>query len=169
MERHGFSMKTAICPGSFDPVTKGHMDIINRASALFDRVIIAIAKNNYKQSLFMPEERCELISKAGIAPNCEVKCFEGLLADLFQKEKANALVKGIRNFRDFEYELQMAEINKALNDKIETVFLLSRPELICVSSSNVKEICRHGGDISSFIPETIAEEVRKRILESEKN
>lgn len=159
-------LKTAICPGSFDPVTKGHMDIINRASNLFDKVIIAIAKSNYKSSLFTPEERCQLVLKAGIADNCEVICFEGLLADLFIKEKADALVKGIRNIHDFEYELQMAEINRALNGRIETVFLTSRPELICVSSTNVKDICRMGGDISPFIPEIIADEVKKRITES---
>lgn len=162
-------MKTAICPGSFDPVTKGHMDIINRASLLFDRVIIAIAKNNCKDSLFTFEERKELILKSGIAKNCEVLSFQGLLKDFYIEMNADALVKGIRNIRDFEYEQSMAEINRALDEKIETVFLLSRPELICVSSSNVKEICKLGGDIKPFIPEEIADEVKLRIQERENN
>ncbi len=160
-------MKTAICPGSFDPVTKGHMDIIGRASKMFDRVVVAIANNSHKNTIFSPEERKKLIIKAGISDNCEVICFDGLLVELLERENTNILIKGIRNIRDFEYELQMAEINKALNSKIETVFLLSRPELICVSSSNVKDICRFNGDIRPFIPEKIADEVKQRILEKE--
>ncbi len=153
-------MKLAICPGSFDPVTKGHIDIIMRASKLFDKVIVLVSINPKKNNTFSVEKRCELIRKAVKgAQNVEVDWCDGLIAEYAKKIGANAIVKGLRAMSDFEYEFQMALTNKKLNPSLETVFLTSSAENMYVSSSMVRQIAQFGGDISVFVPEEILGDV----------
>ncbi len=162
-------MKLAICPGSFDPVTKGHIDIIMRASKLFDKVIVLISINPKKHSTFSVEKRCELVKKAvKNLENVEVDWCDGLIAQYAQKVNANAIVKGLRAMSDFEYEFQMALTNKKLNSSLETVFLTSSAENMYVSSSMVRQIAQFGGDISVFVPEEILSDVEE-VLKSNKN
>lgn len=158
-------MKTVICPGSFDPVTNGHLDIISRSSALFDKVIVVVMKNPSKQSFcFSPEERAELIRRCTKDfPNVEVDIYEGLLAEYAREKGAVAVVKGLRAVSDFEYEFQQAQMNKKLNNQLETVFINTRVENMYLSSSAVKQICELNGDISDFVPDTIREDIVKRI------
>lgn len=158
-------MKTVICPGSFDPVTNGHLDIISRSSALFDRVIVVVMKNPSKTNFcFTPEERAELICRCiKDFPNVEVDIYEGLLADYAKEKGAVAVVKGLRAVSDFEYEFQQAQMNKKLNENLETVFINTRVENLYLSSSAVKQICELGGDISAFVPEIIRDDIVKRI------
>ena len=159
-------MKIAVCPGSFDPVTKGHLDIIQRASKLFDRVIVVVMSNASKSPLFNQVERMELlqraISEAGI-DNVVVDCYDGLLADYVKMSNATAIVKGLRAVSDFEYEFQQAQMNKKLNNELETIFINTRVENLYLSSSAVKQICELGGDISDFVPEIICEDIVERI------
>ncbi len=155
---------TAICPGSFDPVTYGHLDIITRAAKMFDKLIVVVASNSSKHCSFTPEERVEMIKKC--IPellNVEVVHFEGLLADYAAERKATAIIKGLRAMSDFEYEFQMALTNKKLNENIETLFLTTATQYMYLSSSMVKQIAAMGGDISSFVPEIIREDIIKRI------
>ena len=155
-------MKLAICPGSFDPVTKGHIDIISRASKLFDRVIVLVSVNPKKQDTFSVEKRCEFIKKAvGDNPKIEVDCCDGLIAEYAKKVGANAIVKGLRAMSDFEYEFQMALTNKKLNPDLETVFLSTEAENMYVSSSMVRQIAQFGGDISFFVPSEILKDVEE--------
>ena len=157
-------MKTVICPGSFDPVTNGHLDIISRSSALFDKVIVVVMKNPSKTNFcFTPEERADLI-RCCIKdfPNVEVDTYEGLLADYAREKGAVAVVKGLRAVSDFEYEFQQAQMNKKLNENLETVFINTRVENLYLSSSAVKQICELGGDISDFVPEIIRDDIDKR-------
>lgn len=158
-------MKTVICPGSFDPVTNGHLDIISRSSVLFDRVIVVVMKNPSKTNfLFSPEERAELIRRCTKDfPNVEVDIYEGLLAEYAKEKGAVAVVKGLRAVSDFEYEFQQAQMNKKLNENLETVFINTRVENLYLSSSAVKQICGLGGDISNFVPEIIRDDIVKRI------
>lgn len=158
-------MKTVICPGSFDPVTNGHLDIIRRSSKLFDKVIVVVMKNPSKTNFcFSPEERAELISRCiKDFDNVEVDIYEGLLAEYAKMKKAVAVVKGLRAVSDFEYEFQQAQMNKKLNENLETVFINTRVENLYLSSSAVKQICELGGDISDFVPEIICEDIIERI------
>lgn len=158
-------MRTVICPGSFDPVTNGHLDIIERSSKLFDKVIVVVMKNPSKTNFcFSPEERAELIKRCTRdIPNVEVDIYEGLLADYANQKQAVAVVKGLRAVSDFEYEFQQAQMNKKLNSELETVFINTRVENLYLSSSAVKQICELGGDISAFVPEIIREDIVKRI------
>lgn len=158
-------MKTVICPGSFDPVTNGHLDIIGRSSSLFDKVIVVVMKNPAKTNFcFSPEERAELIRRCTKdIPNVEVDIYEGLLAEYAKQKGAVAVVKGLRAVSDFEYEFQQAQMNKKLNSELETVFINTRVENLYLSSSAVKQICELGGDISDFVPETIRDDIVKRI------
>ncbi len=159
---------TAICPGSFDPVTVGHLDIIRRAAAMFDRVIVVVMTNGSKNPSFTAEERMEMISKATFdIPNVVVDQYDGLLADYAAMNNAGAVVKGLRAMSDFEYEFQMALTNKKLNPNFETVFLTTSAENMYLSSSMVKEIARMGGDIRDFVPDVIHDSIVKR-LESER-
>ncbi len=157
-------MKTAICPGSFDPVTLGHVDIIRRAATLFDKVIVAVLVNMEKKPWFTIEERTDLLKKAteGI-PNVEIAGFEGLLVDFAAEHEACAIVKGLRAVSDFEYEFQMALTNSKLNHEIETVFLTTSAENMYLSSSIVKQVGLLGGDISPFVPDCVREEILLRI------
>ena len=158
-------MKTVICPGSFDPVTNGHLDIIDRSAALFDKVIVVVMKNPAKTNFcFSPEERAELIRRCTKEiPNVEVDIYEGLLAEYAKQKGAVAVVKGLRAVSDFEYEFQQAQMNKKLNSELETVFINTRVENLYLSSSAVKQICELGGDISDFVPEIIRDDIVKRI------
>ena len=157
-------MRTAICPGSFDPVTMGHLDIIRRASKLFDKVIVAVLLNMDKKTWFTIGERIDLLKKATAdMPNVEIAGFEGLLVDFAKQKRACAIVKGLRAVSDFEYEFQMALTNRKLDDSIETVFLTSNAENMFLSSSIVKQVGLLGGDISTFVPEEIKEDILLRI------
>ena len=158
-------MKTVICPGSFDPVTNGHLDIIGRSASLFDKVIVVVMKNPAKtNSCFAPEERAELIRRCTKdITNVEVDIYEGLLAEYARQKGAVAVVKGLRAVSDFEYEFQQAQMNKKLNSELETVFINTRVENLYLSSSAVKQICELGGDISDFVPEIIRDDIVKRI------
>ena len=159
-------MKRAICPGSFDPVTRGHVDIIKRASAMFDYVIVAVMVNPNKKPSFTIEERIKLLGLAiSELDNVEIVSFDGLLADYARERKASAIVKGLRAMSDFEYEFQMALANKKLNKDLETVFFTTSAENMYLSSSMVKQISRFGGDISGFVPECIHEEIKERLFE----
>ncbi|MDD2955212.1 MAG: pantetheine-phosphate adenylyltransferase [Oscillospiraceae bacterium] len=157
-------MKTAVCPGSFDPVTKGHLDIITRASRLFDRVIVLVVTNAAKTPSFTKEERMSLIRRVtGDLLNVEVETYSGLLADYVRDVGAVAIVKGLRAVSDFEYEFQMALANKKLNPEADTLFLTTAAENMYLSSSIVKQIAQFGGDISDFLPEQIVREVKNRL------
>ena len=156
--------RIAICPGSFDPVTMGHLDIIRRASVLFDKVIVLVVVNPVKNTSFTPEERVELIRKSveGI-PNVEVDLYMGLLVDYVRSKGAVAIVKGLRAMSDFEYEFQMALINHKLNPGLDTMFLTTEHQFMYLSSSIVKEMARYGADLHGFVPEPIIEDVRARM------
>ena len=157
-------MTTAIYPGSFDPVTVGHLDIIKRAARLFDRVIVAVLVNVEKKPWFTIEERTELLRKAASGiENVEVASFDGLLVDFAARQNASAIVKGLRAVSDFEYEFQMALTNRKLDNNIETVFLTSSAENTYLSSSIVKQVGLLGGDISTFVPDCIKDEILLRI------
>lgn len=155
---------TAICPGSFDPVTCGHLDIITRASKMFGKLIVVVASNGAKHCSFTPEERVEMIKKCtGDLSNIEIVHYDGLLADYAAKRGASAIIKGLRAMSDFEYEFQMALTNKKLNPNVETLFLTTDSHNMYLSSSMVKQVASMGGDISGFVPEVIKQDIMDRI------
>ena len=155
---------TAICPGSFDPVTYGHLDIITRAAGMFKKVTVVVASNSRKNCSFSPEERVEMIKKSiPDLKNVEVVHYRGLLADYAAEIGANAIIKGLRAMSDFEYEFQMALTNKELNPNVETLFLTTSAQNMYLSSSMVKQIASMGGDISRFVPEVIKQDIINRI------
>ena len=162
-------MTTAICPGSYDPVTKGHLDIIQRSAALFDRVIVLVLINPAKTPTFTGEERVELLRRAvrdipGLERGrVEVDSSPGLLVDYAKAHGAKAAVKGLRAVTDFEYEFQQALTNKKLNPELETVFLTTSAENMYLSSSIVKQIAMFGGDISDFVPACILKDIQDRL------
>ena len=159
-------MTIGIYPGSFDPVTVGHLDIINRAERLFDKLIVAVMVNPDKISTFSAEERVELLREAPAGlQKVEVESFDGLLAEYAKIYRATAIVKGLRALSDFEYEFQMAMTNRKLNPELETIFLTTTSSNMFLSSSMVKQVARFGGDISEFVPPCIAEKIQKRLLE----
>ena len=161
-------MKIAICPGSFDPVTYGHLDIIQRAANMFDKVIVAVLHNSTKHPVFTAEERVDMITKVvADIPNVEVATFDGLLADFARMRGATILVKGLRAVTDFEYEFQMALANRKLNAELETVFITTKAENMYLASSIVKEIARNGGRIDDFVPEAVREEIQNRLCKGE--
>jgi pantetheine-phosphate adenylyltransferase len=148
-------MRTVVYPGSFDPPTNGHLDVIQRASRLFDRVVVAVARNNNKSPLFSPDERKVLIEESvSDLANVDVDVFEGLLIDYVTKQNCNIVIRGIRAVSDFEFEFQMALMNRKLNEKIETLFMMPRASYSFLSSHLVKEIPALGGDVSTFVSET---------------
>lgn len=158
-------MRLAVCPGSFDPITLGHLDIITRASKLFDRVIVVVMSNSAKSPLFTQLERMELLQKtimsAGL-DNVTVDCYDGLLADYAKMRNATAIVKGLRAVSDFEYEFQMALTNRKLYPEAETVFLTTAAENLYLSSSLVKQIGRLNGDIADFVPACIVDDINEK-------
>ena len=146
-------MRTAVYPGSFDPITYGHLDVIERAARLFDRVIVAVASNEAKTSLFTEIERVELIRRSAVAvPNIEVTHFSGLLVDYVIETRACAIIRGLRAISDFEFEFQMALMNRKLQPAAETIFLMPREDYSYLSSRMVKEVARLRGDITPFLP-----------------
>ena len=160
-------MRRAVCPGSFDPVTNGHLDIVGRAAALFDEVVVAVGVNKSKSSsrMFSPEERMDMLRTA-VEPwdNVRVEGFTGLLTDFCVEHGVAAIVKGLRAVSDFDYELQMAQMNASLTD-VETVFVPTSPEWSFLASSLVKEVATFGGDVSSLVPGFVHERLTARIAE----
>ena len=157
-------MRKAIYPGSFDPITNGHLDVLNRTVGIFDELVIGVARDSTKQTLFSLEERVSLIKEAtGKIKHVHEKPFEGLLVDFAKKEKAVALVRGLRAVSDFEFEFQLALMNRKLEPNLETVFLMPREELTYISSRLVKEIARLGGDIDLFVPPNVAKALRSKL------
>jgi len=153
-------MTVAICPGTFDPITCGHLDVISRARRYFDRFIVAVAANPYKRPLFTLEERVYLLRKVtGEMDNVEVAAFDTLLVDFARKVGATAIVKGLRAISDFEYEFQMAQINQAMDEEVETFFVMANPEYTFISSSAVREVASYGGTITGLVPEEIEGEL----------
>ena len=160
-------MRTILYPGSFDPVTNGHLDVAFRAARIFDRVIIAVASNSEKKPLFTFEERMELLRHACREhKNIEISSFQGLLVDAVEEFNASAVIRGLRAVSDFEYEFQMALMNRTLNPHCETVFMMPSPEYSFVSSRMIKEIAARGGDISAFVPEFVANAIRSKKKEN---
>jgi len=156
----------AIYPGSFDPITNGHLDLIQRGSALFDRLIVAILRNDEKRPLFSVEERMEMLREViGGLSNVEVGSFDGLLVDYAAQRAASVILRGIRAISDYEYELQMALMNRRLRPEIETVFLMAGEAHSFISSRLVKEVIRLGGNISGLVPPSIEGRLKRRVLE----
>ncbi len=160
-------MRVAIYPGSFDPITNGHMDVIKRASKVFDKLIVAVVKNPNKISLFSVTERMEFIGRAITGcPNIEVDHFEGLLIDYVKSKNAQVIIKGLRAISDFEYEFQMALMNRKLDPQIETLFMMTSHKYSYLSSSIVKEIGKLGGCIGDLVPEVILPDIQKKLINS---
>lgn len=158
-------MRRAVCPGSFDPVTNGHTDIISRASALFDEVTVAVLVNKTKQSLFTVDERIDMLNEVCSAyDNVKIGSFHGLLVDFCKEREIHAIVKGLRAVSDFDYELQMAQMNSSLAD-VETVFVPTSPEYSFLASSLVKEVATFGGDVSSLVPPLVLDRLTARLKE----
>lgn len=154
----------AVCPGSFDPVTTGHLDIISRASRMFDRVTVLVMPNSAKNPSFSVEERMSLLRRVTASlDNVEVDHYDGLLAEYCRLHQATAIVKGLRALSDFEYEFQMALTNKKLNPEVDTVFLTTRAENMYLSSSMVKLIASLDGDIADFVPQGIYDDIKDRL------
>lgn len=157
-------MRTVIYPGSFDPLTNGHLDVIQRAAKLFDRVIVAVAKNERKSPFFTMEERVKLVSDAiKHIPHAEADSFDGLLVDFVEKRGGQAIVRGLRAVSDFEFEFQLALMNRKLNERIETIFMMPKDTYTFLSSSIVKEIVRLGGDVSSFVPTHVQAALKAKV------
>jgi pantetheine-phosphate adenylyltransferase len=157
-------MRTAICPGSFDPLTNGHLDVIQRATKLFDRVIVAVALNESKHPLFTLEERLRLAQESvRHLPGVEVDSFDGLLVDFAERRGAHAVVRGLRAVSDFEFEFQLALMNRKLNERPETIFMMPKDTYTYLSSRMIKEIARLGGDVSAFVPAHIQAALAARL------
>lgn len=149
-------MRTAIYPGSFDPLTNGHLDVVQRATKLFDRIVVAVAKSESKHPLFKLEERVALVQQAvGHMPRVKVDSFDGLLIEYVARRKAQAVVRGLRAVSDFEFEFQLALMNRKLDERIETIFMMPKDTYTFLSSRIVKEIARLGGDVTTFVPEHV--------------
>jgi pantetheine-phosphate adenylyltransferase len=154
---------TALCPGTFDPVTNGHLDIVRRAAGLFDRVVVAVVENPDKRPLFEVAERVEMLGEAvAELGNVEVDSFSGLLVDHARSRGIGVIVKGLRAVTDFDYELQMAQMNRQLAE-VETCFIPTSPRWSYLSSSLVKEVARYGGDVSGLVPDHVARRLKERL------
>ncbi|MCZ7685737.1 MAG: pantetheine-phosphate adenylyltransferase [Sandaracinaceae bacterium] len=157
-------MSVALYPGSFDPITNGHVSIIESGLVCFDKLVIAVLRNPKKQSLFTVEERVEMIREEfGRTPNIEVDSFDGLLVDYCRRKGIRVVLRGLRAVADFEYELQMANMNRHLNEQVETVFLMANDAYFYVSSNIVKEAAMLGGDVSRLVPASVAERLRDKL------
>lgn len=157
-------MSTAVYPGSFDPVTYGHLDIITRAANSFEKVVVGVLNNSKKTSLFSMEERVNILEKVTKdIPNVTIKAFEGFSVDLARECGASVIVRGLRAITDFEYELQMAQINRILAHDVDTMFLTTSLEYAYLSSSSVKEVASLHGDISKFVPELVADAIHRKL------
>ena len=160
-------MRTVIYPGSFDPLTNGHLDVIQRAAKLFDQVIVAIAKNESKRPFFTLDERLDLVAQAikGLS-NVSADAFEGLLINYVEKCAGQAVIRGLRAVSDFEFEFQLALMNRKLNERIETIFMMPKDTYTFLSSRIVKEIARLGGDVSAFVPPHVREALTKKLAKA---
>lgn len=159
-------MRRAVCPGSFDPVTNGHLDIIARASELFDEVVVAVLVNHKKQGLFSIPERIEILSEVTAdLPNVVIDSFHGLLVDFCTEHDVRSIVKGLRAVSDFDYELQMAQMNRRLAD-VDTVFMSTNPLYSFLSSSLIKEVATYGGDVSGLVPPTVIDRLEAKISDA---
>ncbi len=159
-------MRRVVCPGSFDPVTNGHLDIISRASRLYDEVVVAVLINITKKSLFTVEERMEMLREVTTQyGNVRVDSFHGLLVDFCETNGISAVVKGLRAVSDFDYELQMAQMNYSMA-KVETMFMTTNPLYSFLSSSLIREVAKYGGDVSGLVPEQVIGQLRARLAES---
>ncbi|WP_114954867.1 pantetheine-phosphate adenylyltransferase [Sphingosinicella terrae] len=158
-------MRIGVYPGTFDPITLGHMDIIRRAAHLVDRLVIGVTTNPSKSPMFTLDERLEMVTREteGLPGNVRIVSFDSLLMDFAEREGASMIVRGLRAVADFEYEFQMAGMNQQLNDAIETVFLMADVSLQPIASRLVKEIALYGGDVSKFVSPAVAAEVRERV------
>ena len=157
-------MRTAIYPGSFDPLTNGHLDVVQRAAKLFDRVVVAVASNEGKHPLFTLKERVALVKKSvAHLPNVEADSFDSLLVEYVVSRKAQAIVRGLRAVSDFEFEFQLALMNRKLNENIETIFMMPKDTYTFLSSRIVKEIARLGGDVGSFVPVHVQTALAKKL------
>lgn len=159
-------MNIAVCPGSFDPVTNGHLDIIQRGSKIFDRVIVSVLHNANKKPLFSIEERVALLKEVtkGL-PNVQVESFQGLLIDYMKSKNARAIIKGLRAVSDFEYEMQMASINRLMEEEIETFFMMTNNQYSYLSSSIVKEIAKYKADVSAIVPPAVEEALKRKFAD----
>jgi pantetheine-phosphate adenylyltransferase len=158
-------VRRAVCPGSFDPVTNGHLDIVSRASTLFDEVVVAVLVNKSKQGLFSVEERMDMLREVCAEfPNVKVDAFHGLLVSFCRERDIIAIVKGLRAVSDFDYELQMAQMNSSLAP-VETVFVPTSPAYSFLASSLVKEVAMYGGDVSGLVPESVLPRLTERLRE----
>jgi pantetheine-phosphate adenylyltransferase len=161
-------MRTVIYPGSFDPLTNGHLDVIQRATKLFDRVIVAVAKNESKSPLFTLEERLDLVARAvEHLPSVDADSFDGLLVEYAESQSAQAIIRGLRAVSDFEFEFQLALMNRKLNERVETIFMMPKDTYTFLSSRIVKEIARLGGDVSAFVPAHVQKALLTRLLVAE--
>jgi pantetheine-phosphate adenylyltransferase len=159
-------VRRVVCPGSFDPVTNGHLDIIGRAAGLYDEVVVAVLINKTKQSLFTVDERVEILGEVTARyGNVRVERFHGLLVEFCEANGISAVVKGLRAVSDFEYEMQMAQMNYRMA-KVETLFMTTNPLYSFLSSSLVKEVARYGGDVSGLVPDPVIERLRARLAQS---
>ena len=157
-------MRTVIYPGSFDPFTNGHLDVVQRAAKLFDRVIVAVAQNTDKQTLFTQAERKRQIATVlADLPNVEVTEFKGLLVEFAKAQKAQAIIRGLRAVSDFEFEFQLALMNRKLEEEIETIFMMPREAYTFLSSKLVKEIAQLGGDVSAFVPANVEQALQGKL------
>jgi len=160
-------MRVAICPGSFDPMTNGHLDVIQRALKLFDRVVVAVAHNESKQPLFSLAERMALAGEAvRHLPGVEVDSFDGLLVEYAERRGAHAVVRGLRAVSDFEFEFQLALMNRKLNERPETIFMMPKDTYTYLSSRMIKEIARLGGDVGAFVPAHVQRALATRLRET---
>ena len=159
-------VRTAIYPGSFDPLTNGHLDVVQRAAKLFDRVVVAIAKSESKQPLFTLEERVEIAAQA-VRPikNVEADSFDCLLVEYVQRRSAQAIVRGLRAVSDFEFEFQLALMNRKLDERVETIFMMPKDTYTFLSSRIVKEIARLGGDVSAFVPAHVQAALAAKLIQ----
>ncbi|GKW44975.1 MULTISPECIES: pantetheine-phosphate adenylyltransferase [unclassified Planococcus (in: firmicutes)] len=157
--------KIAVVPGSFDPITMGHLDIIKRASTIFDEVKVVVMNNSSKNPLFNVDERMDLIAEVTRSiPNVQVDSFAGLLIDYSIEVKANAIVRGLRAVSDFEYEMQITSMNRFLNENIETLFMISNNQYSFLSSSIVKEVAKYGGNISGLVPAAVEDALKQKFI-----
>jgi pantetheine-phosphate adenylyltransferase len=157
-------MRTVIYPGSFDPFTNGHLDVLQRATKLFDRVIVAVAKNESKSPLFSLDERLDLVQQSiHHLPGVEADAFDGLLIEYAERREAQAIVRGLRAVSDFEFEFQLALMNRKLDERVETIFMMPKDTYTFLSSRIVKEIARLGGDVSPFVPAHIQRALKEKL------